>query len=111
METGWVTLTIADEGTVSSAGDLGMSYDQLLINVPTLDAATLAVHVCDTLTGTYAPLYVCNVDGTEEAILAGAGTGGFFWTVPFGFQYVKVVAGAAQNGGPRSIKVKGTRTG
>jgi len=52
-------------------------------------------------------LKLTNVDGTEEALLAGASTGGFFWRIPLGARYMKIVCGAAQSNGPRTFQVLG----
>jgi hypothetical protein len=109
IETGeWESGIVADEGTLSAAIDLGRVCEEAVIYVPTIDNATVAVYVAMTLAGTYAALKLTNVDGTEEAILAGASTGGFFWRVPLGAQYMKILCGAAQTNGPRTFYVRGT---
>jgi hypothetical protein len=93
----WTDVVVAKDGTTSAATDLGGVRDTLLLYVPTIDSATVAIHVSTAAAGTYAALKITNVDGTEEPVLAGASVGGFYWRIPFGFQYFKVVCGAAQN--------------
>lgn len=108
-ETDWQTLTISSGGTESSEVDFGSSYDLLLLYIPTIDSATLAVQTSHDGT-TYSNLYITGVDGAEKRVITGAGTGAFIWRVPFGFQYLKVVAGAAQIGGARTLKAKAIRS-
>ena len=108
METGWISgiITIATDDDLTPAIDLGTSYDELIVYVPTITSSTVAIHVAQTLAGTYSPLYLCNVDGTEEAVLSGAGTGNFYWKIPFGFQFLKIATAAGQAAN-RTFKVKG----
>jgi len=103
----WLDVVVADEATTSAAADLGGVRGTLLLYVPTIDSATVAIYVSTAAAGTYAPLKLTNVDGTEEPILADASVGGYYWRIPFGFQYFKVVCGAAQTNGPRTFKVWG----
>lgn len=103
----WVSAIVADEGTTSAEADLGAVWPEAVIYVPTIDNATVAVNISMTSGGTFAGLRLTNVDGTDEPILAGASTGGFFWRVPLGAQYVKIVCGAAQSNGPRTFYIRG----
>jgi len=103
----WIDVTVAKDGMTSAATDLGGVRDTLLLYVPTIDSATVAIHVSTAAAGVYAPLKVTNVDGTEEPVLAGASVGGFYWRIPFGFQYFKVVCGAGQSTAAVTFKAWG----
>ena len=103
----WVDVTVAKNDTVSAAADLGGVRDTLLLYVPTIDSATVAIHVSTAAAGTYAALKITNVDGTEEPVLAGASVGGFYWRIPFGFQHFKVVTGAGQSSAAVTFKAWG----
>jgi hypothetical protein len=103
--------TIADEGTVSGAVDLGRPYETLLIVVPAIDSATLAVQGSETLGGTYTNLYVTNpADGSNKQVKSGATTGGLTWVAPIGgFQFIKLVAGSAQTTAAVIFRICGVR--
>ena len=103
----WLDAVVADDATTSAEVDLGGIRDTLLLYVPTIDNATVSLTVAIAAGGTHAAPKLTNVDGTEEPILATASTGGYFWRIPFGYQYLKVVCGAAQTNGPRTFKVRG----
>jgi hypothetical protein len=68
---------------------------------------TVAVNISMTTGGTFAGLRLTNVDGTDEPILAGASTGGFFWRVPLGAEFVKIVCGAGQTSAARTFYIRG----
>jgi hypothetical protein len=108
VETGvWQSGIVADEGTTSAEIDLGHICAEAVVYVPTIDNATVAIYIATASAGTFAALKLTNVDGTEEALLAGASTGGFFWRIPLGARYMKIVCGAAQSNGPRTFQVLG----
>ena len=108
----WKTATVDAAGTTSAEVDLGLPYDEVLIDIPTLDLATVALSVTDVTGGTFVPLHQWRPETFGNALwLVAASTGGF--VIPckclHGFRYVKVVCGAAQNGGARAFKLRGVR--
>ena len=105
----WKTATIAHNGTVSGAVDLGKPFKSLAVFVPTIDNATVAVHTAMTADGTYQGLNVISTnDADDDPILCSASTGAINVTVPFfGWQHLKFVAGAAQATAARTIYVAG----
>ena len=108
VETGaWQDAVVAITETTSGEVNLGRVCESLSMYVPTLDSATVAVHASTAAGGTFATVSVTKEDGTRAAVLAGASTGGYFWTVPLGAQYIKVVCGAAQTSAARTFKVRG----
>jgi hypothetical protein len=98
------TVTIADEGTTSNAFQnhaLGLA-----VFVPTIDSATITFHGCSTEGGTYAAVK----DSTGTLIAVSASTGAFWLDGDFvarfkDIPWLKVVLGAAQTNGPRSITI------
>ncbi len=103
----WVSAVVAKDGTTSAEADLGAVWPEAVIYVPTIDNATVAVNISMTTGGTFAGLRLTNVDGTDEPILAGASTGGFFWRVPLGAEFVKIVCGAGQTSAARTFYIRG----
>lgn len=99
-------ITIADDDDLTAEVNLGMPYDDMLIYVPTLTSATVTVHVSIEAGGTFAALNSTDTDGSNAVVVAGASTGGFYWRVPCGFQFIKLKAGASQ-GADRTFKVRG----
>lgn len=83
------TITIATSTTVSAAVDLGRQFETLIVLIPTITSSTLACHGASTIGGTYYPI------GNGNTIAAS--TGGFadVWDIG-GFQFIKIVAGTAQ---------------
>ena len=103
----WVSAVVAKDGTTSAEADLGRNCDMVMVYVPTIDNATVAIYAATASGGTFAAVKITNVDGTEEPLLAGASVGGFFWRVPFGARYLKVVCGATQTTALRTFQVLG----
>lgn len=97
------TCTIAQNGTVSTAVDLGAVCDRLQIEIPTLDSANLTFQVA-------------MEDGVYQALGPGllvvaAGTGGYTYTIDLGgFRWVKIITSAAQTTALRTFRVKGYRS-
>ena len=95
----WQTATIAQSGTTSSEVDLGDYFSHVQVIIPELDSANISLTVSDASGGTFQTL---------DAASFAAGTGQKSTTfVLGGWQYVKVVASAAQSTAARSIKVRG----
>lgn len=97
---GWVTSTVAKDGTISATGtDLGMPYKYCTVILPTIDSAAISLQGAMTLDGTYNPIHGWNDADADGTVLVAttAGTGVITATFPLGgFQYVKVLCGAAQ---------------
>lgn len=103
-----VTWTIADEATVSDAIDMG-SYELRGLMIPDLDSATLGFQASiDGPAGTFRTVKT-NSSTPAALTLGDADTGDKFVAIPDEFARatpgtsIKLVAGSAQNGGPRSI--------
>lgn len=94
-----LTATIAKDGTVSGAVDLGGHFSYLLITIPTLDSADVSLQCSLMLDGTYQDL--------SDAVYAAA-TGAKNNTFKLGgWRYIKVKVSAAQTTLARSFTVKG----
>ncbi len=99
----WLTTTIALNGQTSTEINLGRDYEYMNIYVPTIDSANLTFTVSMTAGGTFAQL-------GASAVTVVAGTGGFFTTIELGgYQFVKIVASAAQTTLARTFYVRGYR--
>lgn len=99
-------ITTADDDDLTAEVNLGMPYDTILIHVPTITTGTLAVQVSTESGGTFADLSLTDADGSDAPVVADSGTGGFYWRVPCGFQFIKLKTGASQ-GDDRTFKVRG----
>lgn len=103
---------IASGGTTSAALEVpGGGYELCAVNIPTLDSATVTFQVSHDGGTTYRAIH-SNAAGAASAILTlgTADTGAKATAVPdtirfatVGASHIKVVAGAAQNGGARTI--------
>lgn len=104
----WETCTIAKSGTLSGVCDLQRPYEWALIQVPTVDTATITVRISRTKTGTGVDLYGTDADGSNAKVISDSGTGNFMWAVPLrGAQYVWFYASAAQSTAAVTFYVKG----
>lgn len=103
----WKDAVIASSGTLSAEVDLGRQYDYLAVIIPTIDSAQISIKVAQKTGGTFQDLY--QFDGNDDKIfITTAGTGGITVVFPlFGFQFIKILASAAQTGGARTFKVRG----
>jgi len=107
---GVVTLTIADEGTLSDAGDISRFINATMIMVTAWTSAAITFLGCDTLGGTYASIY--DATGTEVTIPASTHSGRAY-EIPaavMNFPYIKVRSGVlgstvTQSNGPYTIKI------
>lgn len=100
----WKTATIADEGTVSAAVDLGDNYDSLNIVIPTIDSANISLQVSKD-NSTFQAL------GLSTNVFA-AGTGAITTTFNlYGWRYIKVVSSATQSTAAVSFLVRGYNGG
>jgi hypothetical protein len=98
----WKTATIALNGTVSAAVDLGRDWEYLNINIPTQDSANISLQVSDLLGGTYKAL------GLSTNVFAAA-TGNLTTTLVLGgYRYIKVVSSETQTAA-RTYYVRGYR--
>ena len=108
----WKVATIADEATLSGEVDLGKVYESVMVIGTALDNAQLSIQVAEKVGGTFQDLYmILSADGTSAQVITDAGTTAKTYAMPLGgFQYIKIKASAAQNGGPRLIRVMGVRS-
>jgi len=103
-ENGYISVTIAKDGTVSEIADLG-GFATLGLLVPTLNAANLTFQVSNLSTGTFYDLY--DKAGATKTILT-MGTGAkAIESVDLedlkGYRFVKIVASAAQTTAARTL--------
>lgn len=105
----WKTCTIAAAGQLSSVCDLGRPYEKAVVQVPTIDSATLVVRASRTATGTGVGLYITHDQtAVPVALNITAGTGNIFWEIPLnGVQYLWFYAGSAQTSGAVTFYVRG----
>ena len=107
----WESAVVAKDDATKLSGevDLGRPYGSLEVIVPTIDSATVTVHVAEIAGGTYQALYIIsNTDGDDKVPLTTAGTGGITVLLPvFGFQHLKIAVGATQTTAARTFKVRG----
>jgi len=96
------TITIATSTTISAEVDLGRQYETLIVLIPTITLSTLACYGAKTTGGTFYPL--------GNSVTTEASTGGYadIWDIG-GFQYIKIVAGTAQEAN-RTFYVCGVRS-
>lgn len=93
-------LDITDSTTISDECDLGAPYGYMLLEVPEINASTLTVQAVRAAAGTARDLHITDpADGGDNVLVSeSSGTGAFIWEVPIhGAQYIKLVAGTAQN--------------
>jgi len=110
LTSAWKTAVIASAGTVSAEVDLGSTFENVMVLIPTIDSATISLSISNVSGGTFFPLHEWNDADADGTVLKAttAGTGGISAVFSgVGAQFLKVVAGAAQNGGARSILVRG----
>ncbi len=108
-----VTATIAKDGTTSGVADLGRPYERVLIAIPTIDSATVSLQVAETTGGTYRVLhYFAPEAATSQLWATTAGTGGIEVVCEHlgGFEFVKVVTGAAQTSAAVTFSLRGIRS-
>lgn len=95
----WKTATIAKAGTTSNTVDLEGNFAYVQVVIPTIDAATLKLQV--------------GAEGQKfqdlgQSVTTVSGTGAFNDTwVLAGWQFIKIVASAAQNTADVPIRVRG----
>ncbi len=108
----WKAATIADEATTSSEVDLGRPYENLMVIATALDNAQISIQVAEVTGGTFQDLYmILSADGTSAQVITDVTTTAKTYALPLGgFQFIKIKASAAQNGGPRLIRVMGVRS-
>jgi len=104
----WITATVAITETVSGEVDLGEVFRKVLVLVPTLDNATVTVHVAKESGGTFFPIYALDDDATGDFPHATTAlTTAKAVIFECGAQHIKIVCGAAQNGGARTFYARG----
>jgi len=108
-ESGWKECVIAKDGQLSAVCNLGKPYEYAVVQVPTLDNASLVVRASRTLTGTGIALYITHDQtAVPVALNVTAGTGNFMWLIPImGVQYLWFYAGAAQTTAAVTFYVRG----
>ena len=95
----WKTVTIANNATESDLVDLGRHYEWAVIDVPTIDTATLTVMSLSLYGRTVRPVYTTDpADGNNTKIISASGEGNFLWIVPLGsLQWIRLRSNAAQS--------------
>lgn len=92
----WESAVVAKNGTLSTEVDLGANYKYVTVLIPTIDSATVSVQGLKTSGGTAYPIHDWkDADGTVLQATT-AGTGGIAVTFKCGFQFIKLLCGAAQ---------------
>lgn len=97
----WLTVTIDQSGQKSDEVNLGRDYDYIELEIPALDTTTMNLEVSRTSGGTFQSL-----GSTTEAVGLGALMDVWFLG---GYQFIKLVCSASQNGGERIFYVRGMR--
>ena len=105
----WKSVVIATGGTISAEVDLEADYDKVVVLLPTIDSATVTVHVSDKSGGTFYPMHLPKIGTAGSAAnITTAGTGDIAVVFQIGgAQFIKVVAGASQSSGAVTISVRG----
>jgi len=105
----WVECVIAKSGKLSAVCNLGKPYEYAVVQVPTLDTATLVVRASRAADGTGIGLYVTHTTGaTPVALNITSGTGNIMWIIPImGVQYLWFYANAAQTTAAVTFYVRG----
>ena len=98
----WLAATIAASGTDSSEVNLGKDFDFIEIQIPTMDACTVKIQVAESSGGTFYNL--------GDAQTTTSGTHNYADVFKLGgYQFIKVIASAAQSSGAVAIRVRGMR--
>jgi len=105
----WKAATVAKTRTSSPAVDMEASYKSLALIIPTIDSATVTLTVSDKYDGTFYPIYSISVnDGDDDPLITTEGTGATATVFPvFGYQFFKVVCGAAQTSAAVTFYARG----
>jgi hypothetical protein len=105
----WKTATVDSGGTLSDEVDLGATFQSVQVMIPAIDSATVSIQSSPSSGGTFATNKVLGHETTGTVALATTAATGSI-TVIFDnvyAQFIKVLCGAAQNGGARSFTVRG----
>jgi len=96
----WISfeIDISADTKISDECNLGGCFDYMLLEIPTIDTATLTVQAVRAVAGTARNLHITDpADGGDNKLISASGTGAIMWCVPIhGAQYIKLVANAAQ---------------
>ena len=108
-ESGWKECVIAKNGQLSAVCNLGKAYEYAVVQVPTLDTATLVVRASRAIDGTGIGLYITHDQtAVPVALNIGSGTGNIMWVIPImGVQYLWFYANAAQTTAAVTFYVRG----
>ena len=102
-------ITYATDDDLTAEVDLGDNYEFLTVLIPTINSATVSIHVSDTTGGTFYPVHDWLDNDADNTVLVATtdGTGGISATFRIGgVQYIKVATSAAQSAN-RTFKVRG----
>lgn len=103
----WVPISVADEGTITAEIDLGAEFYSVQVYNPAIDSATMTVKP-SRLSGEAAVQAYLIADGQDKVNTTTARTGaGMNIFDSICARYVTIVFGAAQNGGPYTLYVRG----
>lgn len=104
----WKTVTVAQNGTTSSAVDLEGAFRDLMVLIPALDSATVNISVSKD-NSTFYPLNALDDDATGSFLHAHSASTtamAVFFKIG-GCQFIKVVCGASQSSADRTFYVRG----
>ena len=109
IKSDWKSCVLAKDGQTSAECDLGQPFRFIIVEVPTVDTATLTIQTARASGGTFRNLYLTDpADGGNNKVIAASGEGGFIWAVDVGaIQYVKIYASAAQTTAAVTFYIKG----
>jgi len=109
IKSDWKSCVLAKDGQTSAECNLGQPYRVIIIEVPTVDTATLTIKTARASGGTFRDLYLTDpADGGNNKIISASGTGGFIWVVEAGaIQYIKIYASAAQTTAAVTFYIRG----
>jgi len=97
----WLPVIIADEGTISAEVNLGLDYDYLEVQIPTLDTCDVGIQTSMTAGGTYQDL---------SSVVEAVGTGAYndVWYLG-GWQFIKLESSETQSTAAVTFYVRGMR--
>jgi len=105
----WQTVAIASGGTTSAEVNLGGEFRDVQVYNPAVDNATITVQPVRTTGGTAVQAYTFDADATGDFVntTTARATAGMNVFKDICAQFIKVVLGAAQSGGARTLYARG----
>jgi len=105
----WVTVTIADNGTSSGELNLGAEFRDVQLYSSALDSSTLTVEPSRISGDTAVQAYTFDADATGDYVntTTARTTAGMNVFRDICAQFITVLCGASQTGGPRTMYIRG----